>query len=125
MRRITRIGCRFAVWWRLMGVGSMLSKEDEAKSVELREKLNEQVRALNNGDCVIGVLVREGKAMFAQSVEIGLECGLVTGTRILPAKLESLQRVKAILEDSLQQVADQIAKMEQAQRSQVGSPELN
>jgi hypothetical protein len=108
-----------------MGVGLMLSKEDEAKSIELREKLNEQVWALNNGDCVIGVLVREGKAMFAQSVEIGLECGLVTGTRILPAKLESLQRVKAILEDSLQQVTEKIAEMEQARQSQAGNPELN
>ena len=103
----------------------MLSKEDEAKSIQHREKLNEQVRALNNSDCVIGVLVREGKAVFAQSVEIELECGLVTGTRIIPAKLQSLQRVKAILEDSLQQVADQIAKVEQTQQSQAGNPELN
>lgn len=103
----------------------MLSPEDEAKSIALREKLNQQVRALNNDDCVIGVLVREGKAMFAQSVEIEIGDGLVTGTRIIPAKLPSLERVKAILEDSLQQVVDQIAKMEQARQAQVGNPELN
>jgi vacuolar-type H+-ATPase subunit E/Vma4 len=103
----------------------MLSPEDEAKSIELREKLNQQVRALNNDDCVIKVLVRDGKTVFAQSVEIEIGDGLVTGTRIIPAKLPSLERVKAILEDSLQQVVDQIAKIEQARQSQVGSPELN
>jgi hypothetical protein len=109
-----------------MGVDSMLSPEDEAKSIALREKLNQQVRALNNDEnCVIKVLVREGKALFSQSVEIEIGDGLVTGTRVIPAKLPSLERVKAILEDSLQQVVDQIAKMEQARQSQVGSPELN
>ena len=108
-----------------MGVGSMLSGDDEAKSIELREKLNQQVRALNNDDCVIKVLVREGKALFSQSVEIEVGDGLVTGTRIIPAKLPSLERVKAILEDSLQQVVDKIAEMEQARQSQAGKPELN
>ena len=103
----------------------MLSPEDEAKSIALREKLNQQVRALNNDDCVIGVLVREGKALFSQSVEIEVGDGLVTGTRIIPAKLPSLERVKAILEDSLQQVVDKIAEMEQARQSQAGKPELN